>query len=214
MGFKLLLIGICICVFVSCNQESKKETKVVPEPERFIDPPIKGADVPFKEYMVDAAKGDTVYYPTGSIILFPPNSFVDKDGNVITGNVQVKYREFSKPIDFFLSGIPMNYDSAGVQYTFESAGMCEILAYKDGAPVFVNPASKPEINLASEDSSQIQNLYYLDTAQKKWVNKGASIITDLHKRKKEGATTVPLPVEALEEPVKPEKANTKAPLFK
>jgi hypothetical protein len=137
MDLKVLLIAICICAGVGCIQENKKEIKVVAEPERFIKPPIKGADVPFKEWTVDAAKGDTVYYPTGSIILFPPNSFVDKNGNVITGNVEVKYREFTKPIDFFLSGIPMNYDSAGVQYTFESAGMCEILAYKDGAPVFV-----------------------------------------------------------------------------
>lgn len=51
--------------------------------------------------------------------------------------VKITYREFADPIDFFVSGIPMEYDSAGRKYNFESSGMCEINAYKDDIAVLL-----------------------------------------------------------------------------
>lgn len=214
MNVKLFSLLTLLTFFVSCNQADKKEKKVSVSTTNFIQPPIKNADIPYKEYSVDAEKGDTIFYQTGSIILFPPNSFVDKDGNAIKGNVKVKYREFTNPIDFYLSGIPMSYDSLGKQYTFESAGMCEILAYKDSLPVFVNPKSKPEINIVTQNTSQEQNLYYLDTTQQKWVNKGTSIITDLTKKINENKVAETPSFAEITEPLKPEKANSKSPVIK
>jgi hypothetical protein len=151
--------------------------------KRFVNPPIPAADVPFSDYTVDASKGDTIMYPTGSVLLFPPDAFVDKNGKVIKGKVDIKYREFSNPVDYFLSGIPMGYDSAGVHYTFESAGMCDIQAFKDGQPVFVNKNNKPEINIATANKDLAQNLYVLDTATKQWVNRGKSEILEVGKNK-------------------------------
>ena len=214
MNIKTSLFFVLLFGLFSCNQTDKIETKVSISTDNFIKPPINGVDVPYKEYSVDAAKGDTLFYKTGSIILFPPNSFVDKDGNVIQGNVQVKYREFSNPIGFYLSGIPMNYDSAGKSYTFESSGMCEVLAYKDGVPVFVNPKSKPEINLVSDNNSQTHNLYYLDTVQKKWIDKGISIVTELNSLKSKTQGTETTASNELTEPLKPEKASSKSPVIK
>ena len=40
----------------------------------------------------------------------------------------MKYREYLDQKDVFLSGIPMNYDSADVRYNFESGGMFEMNA--------------------------------------------------------------------------------------
>lgn len=65
-----------LCIFVllmaACKQQEKKEEEatvtVTASLTPFITPPIKSADVPYKEYEVDAAKGDTLIYPTGSII--------------------------------------------------------------------------------------------------------------------------------------------------
>jgi len=206
-----LLIALLTCI-VSCKQVDKKEKNVSAPTTSFLQPPIKNSDIAFKEYTVDAEKGDTLFYQTGSIILFPPNSFIDKNGNLIKGNVKVKYREFTSPIDFYLSGIPMDYDSSGKQYTFESSGMCEILAYQKSLPVFVNPKSKPEINIVTQNNSQDHNIYYLDTIQKRWVYKGVNTVTDLNKKLKEN--NINLTLSGLEiEPVKPEKANNKSPII-
>lgn len=179
MHNKILLTCIVITILAGCRQTSKKEDKILTPAVNFINPPIPGANVLYKEYIVDALKGDTLFYNTGSILYFPPNSFADKDGNPVQGNVQIKYREFADPMDFYLSGISMSYDSAGKAYTFESSGMCEVLAFKDGVPVFVNLKSKPEIYLAGTNNSPFHNLYYLDTVQKKWMYKGLNTVIDI-----------------------------------
>lgn len=213
---------LCLFVlFITACKEQAKEKKDEKAPEAtaspaapFIKPPIKGADVPYQEYQVDAAKGDTLVYPTGSIILFPPNAFVDEAGKPVTGNVQVKYREFKDPVDFFLAGIPMQYDSGGVAYQFESSGMFDIRAFKDGKPVFVNKASKPEVNIASKNNSNNHSLYFLDTVQGKWINKGGMQITERSNAKKANKASTVVAVEELPEPVKPLKADNKSPVLK
>src|SRR4029077_5092939 len=69
----------------------------------YIHPPINGVDVPYKKYSVDASKGGTIVYKRSKIII-PAATFCDAKGNDITGKVDIKYREFHTPIDFFVSG--------------------------------------------------------------------------------------------------------------
>jgi hypothetical protein len=178
---------------------------------------MTGINIPFTEYSFDAQKGDTIFHNSGSVLCFPPSSLVDSNGKIITGLIKITYREFADPLDFFLSGIPMAYDSAGRKYNFESSGMCEINAYQNDRTVFVNPASKPEINLSSRNRSSLHNLYYLDTVVRKWEYKGKDVITVI--KNTEGPASVSnnttsseatgLPVK----PVKPAIASAKRQSF-
>ncbi|MEO8770896.1 MAG: hypothetical protein ABI402_12440 [Ferruginibacter sp.] len=145
----------------------------------FINPPLPKINVPFSEYVFDAQQGETIYYNSGSIIHFPPSAFIDEANNIIKGMVKISYREFADPLDFFVSGIPMQYDSAGKKYNFESSGMCEINAFKDNKAVFVNPNAKPEINLSVTNKSALHNLYFLDTAKRSWEFIGKDVITEV-----------------------------------
>lgn len=197
--FNYLTIGLAILVS-SCSGESKdsetsKEktieissdtTITIPENEstHFINPPLDGVNVPFHVESISATEGGELFYESGSIVSFPPNAFVDANGNVIKGKVEVKYREFNDPVEIFLSGIPMTYDSAGVQYDFESAGMTELLAYSEDTPCFVNPESQPEINMVTNDARSKHNLYYLDTVSQQWINQGKDEITDIDQANK------------------------------
>jgi hypothetical protein len=145
---------------------------------RFVAPPLPAANVPYVNYVFDVAGGDTIVYKTGSILLFPPDAFVDEKGRAITGNVEVRYREFRNPVDIFLAGIPMSYDSAGQTHQFVSAGMFEMLAFKNGKAVFVNPARKPVVNLASRKDAITYNVYYLDTVKRNWVYEEVSRVLE------------------------------------
>lgn len=206
--FLLLLVSAC------SNKE--KNNSVAQNNLPFINPAIEGVNIAFEEYSFDAQAGSTLLYKSGSILSFPANAFVDQDGNIITGNVNIKYREFSNPIDFLISGIPMDYDSAGIQYNFESSGMCEITATQNNTPIFVNPNNKPEINMATGNKDEGHNLYYLDTTQKKWINKGANTISEVSLN-----TPAPPTLETVSEeliptepaPVKPSKASGEYPVF-
>jgi hypothetical protein len=207
---------LALLAFAACHQPGQnKETIPAVSAPAFIRPPLPGADVPFKEYTVAAEKGDTIFYPSGSILLFPPNAFVDKAGNIIAGKVDITYRELSSPIDYFLSGIPMTYDSSGKNYVFQSSGMCEIKAFKNGIPVFVNPGSKPEIYLAGQGREVIDRLYFLDTVQKRWVNKGAAMVANLQQlknsEKKVAAKTSAIPRPVSVAPLRPVKASGDKP---
>jgi hypothetical protein len=210
--------SIAVFVFLlsySCsnNEDFGTEQTIVP----FINPVFENVNIPFEEYSISAEKGDTIYYKTGSIIIFPPNAFIDDNGNIVTGDVKINYREFSDPIDFFVSGIPMEYDSSGTKYIFESSGMCEVNAYKDNAPLFVNPKSKPEINLAVSNNDNAHNLYYLDTLQKKWINRGKDIISEINNKtsiKKEvESKNVTQLQNVISPPIKPIKASGDKPVF-
>lgn len=193
-----------------------KKLNTISLPESFVRPAFKNVNIQLDEFDVVAEKGDTIYYKTGSIIVFPENAFVDKNGKCIKGNVKIQYREFADPIDFFISGIPMDYDSAGINYNFESSGMCEIKAFNGNEPVFVNPKNKPEINLISKNADLAHNLYFLDTVKKKWIFNGKSIITDLgleQNNSKPNNETIKSEKLDIPAPIKPIKADGKRPFF-
>ncbi|MDF2438079.1 MAG: hypothetical protein K0Q95_2455 [Bacteroidota bacterium] len=133
-----------------------------------IAPPLKGINVPYTVYKVDAEKGASLDFKTGSKLNIPKNAFVDQSGKPVKGEVELRYREFHDVADFFVSGIPMTYDSAGVRYQFESAGMMEMLAYKDGEPVNMAPQKTINVELASEYKGTEYNLYKLDTLKNNW----------------------------------------------
>lgn len=133
-----------------------------------INPPLEGLNVEYTSYKVIAEKGASLDFKTGSKITIPKNAFTDEKGNVLKGEIELRYREFHDAAEFFVSGIPMTYDSAGVRYQFESAGMMEILAYQNGKKVNVAPQKEIAIEMASNDNDTRYNLYKLDTMANNW----------------------------------------------
>ena len=139
---------------------------------KFINPPVKGINVSFKSYTIQSNKATTIQYKTGSIIKIPKDAFVDEQGNLIKGKVEIRYREFKDVAEIILSGIPMTYKQNDEEMHFESAGMIEILAFQDEKKVFMNPKKKIDIEMTSQYASPHYNLYKLDTNSKKWIDIG------------------------------------------
>lgn len=141
-------------------------------PKPFVNPPLKGINVPFSSYKIQGNKAKTIQHSSGSLIKIPTNAFINKNGDVIKGNVEIKYREFKDIAEIFASGIPMNYNDKGTEFHFESAGMIEILAYQDGQPILINPKKKIDIEMTSDYAGTQYNLYSLDTTNREWVYEG------------------------------------------
>jgi len=124
---------------------------------------------------IDANKGGVYEHKTGSRIVIPQSAFVDDKGALIEGDVDIRYREFHDYVDFFLSGIPMTYDSAGVTYTLESAGMMEVYAEQAGKRVRMAPGKDLNVELVSYinvpdvNVPPAYNIYKLDEEAKNWV---------------------------------------------
>lgn len=145
------------------------ENKKAPNTKKtFISPPSSKLNVPYNSYKVNSAKGGEIAHHTRSKIKVPKNAFVNKAGQEIVGDVEIKYREFHDQADIIASGIPMTYDSAGTQYTFESAGMFDVKGYQNGEEVYLKQGKPITIELASRYTDDTYNQYYLDTVSQNW----------------------------------------------
>lgn len=144
----------------SQNKPSKRNT--------FIEAPLKKLQTPYSVYRVNTKKGATIQHNGKSKIKIEKNSFVDKHGRDIVGDVTIEYKEFHDAGDIILNGIPMAYDSAGKSYNLESAGMFDIRGYQNGEAVFIKKEKTIEIELASENTEARFNQYYLDTITHNW----------------------------------------------
>lgn len=155
------------------NMTHPAEAPVVSETRTScILPPLPGKDIAFTSYRISFKDGGIIEYPTGSRIIIPPSAFSKNDQSIISDSVLIRYREFHDAASIFLSGIPMNYDSAGISRTLESAGMIEIHAFDGDQEITVAPQKKINICLVSQNNESRFNLYELDTIQKNWIYKG------------------------------------------
>ena len=158
-------------------EEKTPDFVYAPGKYQTVRPPIPGLDIQEKSYSVNADDGSRIYAKSGTVIDIPANAFVDKNGEVITGEVTMQYREFRDPIEILASGIPMNYDSAGTNGWFTSGGMFELTATYEGEEVFINPNSTVIVDLATTDPATDFNLYHLDTESGEWIYDNSNVNT-------------------------------------
>ncbi len=132
-----------------------------------IDPPVKGYEKEFLTAMINVAEGGEVKLGESTINV-PSNAFLDAEGNLLKGDVELRYREFNDVLDIFLSGIPMEYDSAGVNYTFESNGMFELRGFQKGAEVMIAPEKDLEVKMEIAERMAGFSEYYLNEETGVW----------------------------------------------
>ncbi len=178
-GAILFLVGLVTYKNVSSKKSATQTGTAKNIKVSSINPPKPLLNIPYEVFTYDAASGDTLFTKNGSILIFPKNAVLNSNGEVVTGKIEVRTREFNDAFEYYMAGIPMTYDSAGVKYTFVSSGMIDIKAYQNNELLYVNPKAKPQLNLVSTNKEKNTNLYQLDTVTGQWTNKGKDEINDL-----------------------------------
>jgi hypothetical protein len=145
------------------NTQNSKSKKA------FIAPPISKLNVPYQKFKLKNDQGATLVTQSNSKIKIPKNAFIDKKGETIIGDVEIQFREFHDQADIIASGIPMKYDSAGIQSHLESAGMIDIKGFQNNEPIFINPKKEITVELQSTQSADKFNMYALDTVAQNWI---------------------------------------------
>jgi len=151
-----------------------KKDSIIAATKSFVNPPVAGVNIPTTTLKINAETGGTITLPSGSMIEVPANAFVNADGSMVKGIIDLKYREFNKPTDFFVSGIPMTYDSAGTKYTFESAGMFDLTGFAGSNPIKIADGKSLNVKMNSVYKDDRYNMYLLDTIKKSWAYLGKS----------------------------------------
>ena len=130
--------------------------------------PLKSSDTSTL-FKINPLKDTVLTFETGSILKIKKNSFLDEKGNVIEDLVNLRYREFHSVGETILANIPMEYDSMGKTYHFESAGMFEILAESNDKRIFLDKSLPIEVDLVTLNTTQNQfNQYYFNPTTQKW----------------------------------------------
>lgn len=181
----LLPIAALFCfALVGCRQDGPGAEKA------FISPPFPSLDPAFTVFRADATKEQTFVLPHGGHLKVPKGAFVDAQGNAVTGEVTLRYREFHNAADIFLSGIPMKYDSAGNRQ-LETAGMFELRGSQNDKEVFVKKGASLEVRLASFAPENDYMAYALDENARNWrflaYNRGESNAEKIKLRQKVAA---------------------------
>lgn len=119
--------------------------------------------------ITDVAKGEVLEYPSGSIVKVPASAFVDKEGQPVTGAVDIDYRELGTAVDLFLAGVPQErYEHKNIQ----SAGMIEIKGSQAGEPVYLHEDKSLEVSFRGEATSAIAaadlKIYTFEGANNNW----------------------------------------------
>ncbi len=185
----ILSIAISMFFITSCQNDNNTSDDVqgstdltyVPNEGRklsFIKPPILGKEIAFENFTIDAQKDEEIITENGTKITIYKNSLVDQDGNVVSGKVEINYRDYHNPLEVYLSGIPMNYDSVGVEYVFETAGMFELKAAQDGKKISLKQDGKIDLDFVSTSNEQDFNFYKFDEAKGEWIVESKEIKTN------------------------------------
>ncbi|MFO7722116.1 MAG: hypothetical protein R6V49_02735 [Bacteroidales bacterium] len=135
-------------------------------PPEGIEPPEPDM-LEYEHFVVKPGKKAVLTTKKGSRITVPADAFAHQDGSPCTEPVDLKFIEFHTVKEIFLSGIPMQYDSAGINYTFESAGMFDIKAYSGSRSLVLADGKGINVDLVSPRSDPF-NFYYFDTIQNQW----------------------------------------------
>lgn len=159
----MVVIGLLSISITQCSSEKTSSTT-----QQKIVEPFEKVKIEIKTLTVSAEEGGEIKLENGTKITVPKNAFVDAEGNVVKGEVNLKYREFHSAVDIMLSGIPMKMTDNGKEYDFESAGMFEINGESNGKEVAIAKDKSINVEMASFKSEENYNHYYFDETKGEW----------------------------------------------
>lgn len=137
----------------------------------FVHPTMQKLEKAYKIFTLEGTQGGVFEYESGSKVTVPANAFVDENGALVTGEVELRYKEYLDFVDFFIAGIPMKYDSTGNAYQLNSAGMIDVQAFQNGNPIQLKANKTLNVELVSYidyHPKDQYNVYQLDAENRKW----------------------------------------------
>ncbi|WP_157454139.1 hypothetical protein [Crocinitomix catalasitica] len=158
---RYILISLLAILFVSCKTNLETSTSMV-------KPPFEGFDIPFKSYQINPTEETILHTERGTLITIPANIIVDGEGELVRESVTINYRPLHSSAEIITSGIPMSYDSLGLNYDFISAGMFELTAEVKGEEVFVKEGGSIDMEFATYNDAAGFSFYTLNETTGDW----------------------------------------------
>ncbi len=168
-------IAITLGVWSYLNSQKQVQplvnTPIIIKDSSVVKAPVAAWDIPYQSFTINADSLSIVTMPSGTSLTISPNTLTDSAGNLVKGEVKIDCREFRDPIDIMVAGIPMQYDSGGVQYTLETAGMLEVNGSQNNRKLKIADGKSITVAQVSRGDNSY-NTYSMDAKTGKWTFEG------------------------------------------
>ncbi len=168
-----IILGLLttIILLVSCNNQEKKDKKYFSE---FISNIYSVNNLNTQTFTIDNSIDNLITGESGTVIRINRNSFVDKNGNAISGKIEVKLIEALTPIDFVLGNLTTVFDGKPL----ETGGMIYINATYKNNDIFIANDKSVQIRIPTNSKLSGMSLFEgtKDSNSVKWSN--PKIISD------------------------------------
>jgi len=163
----LLVIVITAC---TTKENKSKSIAVATEGESFIllEKALEKMKEAPKKFKISSSKAHQLKLPSGSCINVPANAFIDKNGIPVKGKVDIEWNEYHSIADVISSGITMEYDSLGKNYTLLTGGMFKIRGFQKGEEIFIAKDKEIQVDIASTNQRKGMNFYSFDETTNQW----------------------------------------------
>lgn len=153
LKFLLVTFWVCAIAISGCDKETDEEG-VITSPSAFFQRNLENAK---QTFTIDPTIYNSLQGAQGTMFRISPNSFVDGQGNVVTGEVEVCLIEvYDRTTRVFLNKATMGVRSNGETDILKSGGQYTLRATQSGAEVFLGQpvlVYLPTANTGGDDSN-------------------------------------------------------------
>jgi hypothetical protein len=123
-----------------------------------------------KYFNLNEDKGGVIKLDSTTITIMP-NSFTNRDGSEVTGDITISYLEYKSPSDFILGDIPMSFIKNKEVSLFESGSMFKILATQNENKLLLKKTQDKNIIIETPlKKIPDQQFYNFDSIHRQWIN--------------------------------------------
>ncbi|MHB1278920.1 MAG: hypothetical protein ACYC1Q_11040, partial [Bacteroidia bacterium] len=137
-----------------------------------IVPPIAGVNPPASATLITEEvihEGGIINLGFNAYLHLPADALVDERGNPVDEPVKISYCPLSDPVDVYLSGVPMSYDSSGRTETFRTAGMIRLEAETwSGKKVRLKKGRSMRLDMPTSAETDDFNFYTFNEEKGGW----------------------------------------------
>lgn len=160
----VITVAACaVLLSAACNSPESETADV-----RSIDKPWENISPPTQEFTFNAEQGDTITLENGTSIRIPAGILVNSKGEHVTGEVALEYSTMYTPAEIIASGIPMDYDSAGTNFQFQSSGMFEMTAHQGNEELAIENGKAINMDFPTTRNDMTYSFYRYDGAGTNW----------------------------------------------
>ncbi|MBL1233137.1 MAG: hypothetical protein COA31_010490 [Flavobacteriales bacterium] len=174
LGLGVVVLVAVTAVFLwynSNNASTDTDKNILPELNELGEKQWADADklIPSQQFAINT-ENDTVIETQGGIVMYiPKGSFLDDNGNTITGNVDFEVKEALNTAQIVMGGL----SSMSGDKLLESGGMFYINARQDGKTVKINPEHGIYTEVPTDEVNPNMQLFEgkrMDNGSIDWIN--------------------------------------------